>query len=162
MGAPLRAQEASCDLVQSVCREILEHADRFRHDGEDSFRRWLLTTAHRKIADRAAFYRAAKRAGTQRLDEIGSMESVAEQYRTMCSPSRDASAREVLQRVEAAFDQLSEEHREVILGVRMLGLSHRELGERLHKSEGAVRALLFRAMARLTEIVCEDAGDTGK
>jgi RNA polymerase sigma-70 factor (ECF subfamily) len=154
MGPPLRAHEASSDLVQSVCREILEQADRFRHGGEVGFRRWLFKTAHRKIADRAAYYKSVRRAGTSHLD---SEAALAGQYRSLCTPSRDASAREVLRRVEAAFDELSDEQREVILGVRMLGLSHRQLGERLHKSEGAVRVLLCRAMARLTELVGDSA-----
>lgn len=161
MGAPLRAHEASCDLVQSVCRQILERADHFRRGGEAGFRQWLYTTAHRKIADRADYYAAAKRAGTAHLDDADSVASLAQHYRDCCTPSRDVGARELLQRVEAAFDRLSEEQREVILGVRMLGLSHRQLGERLQKSEGAVRALLFRAMARLTELVGEDLSRSG-
>jgi DNA-directed RNA polymerase specialized sigma24 family protein len=82
MGAPLRAHEASCDLVQSVCREILENADRFRHGGEDGFRHWLYRMAHRKIADRAAFYAAAKRAGATSLDDEGS-EELAAHYRSL-------------------------------------------------------------------------------
>jgi RNA polymerase sigma-70 factor (ECF subfamily) len=156
MGPEIRAHEASGDLVQSVCREILIHADTFQHGGEQGFRRWLYRTAQRKIADRADYYRAEKRRGaTTPLD--GDVDAIAACYRSVCTPSRDASAREQLARVEAAFDELSDEHREVILGVRVLGLSHAELGQRLGKSEGAVRTMLFRAMARLTEILGQNA-----
>jgi RNA polymerase sigma-70 factor (ECF subfamily) len=155
MGPRLRAREASCDLVQSVCREILERAELFAHGSEDGFRRWLYKTAQRKVADRADYYRAAKRKVDAEV-ELGD-EQLAACYRSVCTPSRDASAREQLARVEAAFDKLSDEHREVVLGVRMLGLSHRELAARLGKTEGAVRATLFRAMARLTELLGEAA-----
>ena len=42
-------QESSSDLVQSTCREVLQHLDRFQFDGEEGFRRWLWATALRKI-----------------------------------------------------------------------------------------------------------------
>ena len=57
----VRRQESSSDLVQSVCREVLAHADRFRHPDEEGFRRWLFTTALRKIRDRSDYYKAARR-----------------------------------------------------------------------------------------------------
>ncbi len=155
MGPMIRANEDSADLVQSVCREILGRADSFAHGGEQGFRRWLFRTAQRKIADRADYYRAEKRAGGRAHLDIDD-EAVAACYQTVCTPSRDAGAREHLLRVEAAFDKLSEEQREVILAVRMLGSSHAELAERLGKNEGAVRAMLFRAMARLTELLGDD------
>jgi RNA polymerase sigma-70 factor (ECF subfamily) len=155
MGPEIRAHEASGDLVQSVCREILVRADTFQHGGEQGFRRWLYRTAERKIADRADYYRAAKRRGAVTPLE-SDVDAVAACYRSVCTPSRDASAREQLARVEAAFDKLSDEHRELVLGARLLGLSHAELAERLGKTEGAVRTMLFRAMARLTEILGED------
>ena len=54
----LRARESGSDLVQSVCREILAQAHRFQHPSESAFRRWLYTTAMRKISDRADHWRA--------------------------------------------------------------------------------------------------------
>ena len=154
MGPEIRAHEQSCDLVQSVCREILVKADQFGHGGEEGFRRWLYRTAERKVADRADYLQAQKRtANLVPLDDA----ALAACYQSVCTPSQDASAREHLARVEAAFDKLSDEHREVILGAKMLGLSHAELAAQLGKSEGALRSLLFRAMARLTEILGEDA-----
>ena len=49
----------------------------------------------------------------------------------------------------ASFDQLSEEHREVITLARLVGFSHRDIAERMGRSEDAVRKLLSRARARL-------------
>lgn len=152
MGPMIRANEDSEDLVQSVCREILGRAETFVHGGEQGFRRWLFRTAQRKIADRADYYGADKRANGRAPLDIDDA-AVAACIQTVCTPSRDAGAREHLARVEAAFDKMSEEQREVILAVRMLGFSHAELADRLGKSEGAVRATLFRAMARLTELL---------
>ncbi|MCB9891472.1 MAG: sigma-70 region 4 domain-containing protein [Planctomycetes bacterium] len=46
---------------------------------------------------------------------------------------------------------LIEEHRTVILESRLLGMSHAEIAERMGKSETATRALLFRALAKLSD-----------
>ncbi len=54
------------------------------------------------------------------------------------------------ERVEKAFDALSETHREVIRLNKYEGLSFGEIGERLDKSPDACRTLLARAMTALT------------
>jgi DNA-directed RNA polymerase specialized sigma24 family protein len=40
----------------------------------------------------------------------------------------------------------------------VLGLSRAEIGERMNKSEGAVRVLLHRALARVSELLAEKTG----
>ena len=64
--------------------------------------------------------------------------------------SQLASANELSERMERAFDQLSEEHREVIALSRIVGLSHAEIAAQLGRSEGAVRMLLSRALVAYT------------
>jgi RNA polymerase sigma-70 factor (ECF subfamily) len=145
MGRELRAREESCDLVQSVARELLAHADRFRHGGEDGFRDWLFTTAHRKIVNRLEHTRAARR-DPRREDSGREPDLVAA---AGGSPSHHAAVREELAALEAAFDGLSEEQREVVTLSRMVGLSHGEIAARLGKTETAVRKVLSRALARL-------------
>jgi RNA polymerase sigma factor (sigma-70 family) len=46
-----------------------------------------------------------------------------------------------------------ENYREVITLSRVVGLSHREIGEQIGKNEGAVRVLLHRALARLGRLM---------
>ena len=62
---------------------------------------------------------------------------------------RVALAKEEVLLFEAAFDTLSDEHREVISLSRIVGLSHQEIGEQLGRSEAAARQLLHRALAAL-------------
>ena len=157
-GPLLRAREESTDIVQSVCREVLEKLDRFRYPSEAGFKHWLYATALRKIRDRYDYYLAAKR--DVRLEAQppagGSGEGpgdLAQLYRSVVTPSRAASAREEIERIEAAFDQLPEHYREVIVQARLLGLSREEIGEMTGKSEGAVRTLLFRASAKLAGLL---------
>ena len=66
----------------------------------------------------------------------------------VCTPSRNVVVREELARIEAAFDQLPDEYREVITLARIVGLSHGEIGIRSGRNETAVRKLLSRARAR--------------
>lgn len=153
MGAELRAREQSCDIVQSVARELLQKADRFQHGGESGFRSWMFATAHRKVIRHLNVFRTQKRDGARDAVLPEELAGLAP------TPSRHASAREQLTALEAAFDALSEEQREVVTGVRLLGLSHAELAQRLGKSEVAVRKVLSRGLARLAALLSGDADE---
>ena len=141
----LSARESVADLAQSVCREALEHAERFRFPDEQGFRRWLFTTASRKLRDRQDFHFAQRRDAGREVDP----KALSAVYGTLLSPSAVLSAREDLERVERAFAALPEEYREVITLQRIAGLGHAEIAEHMGRSEGAVRMLLHRALARL-------------
>lgn len=158
-GKLLRDHESASDLAQSVCREILQHVERFQFGGESGFRRWLYTTAVRKIAARQAYWLAARRDARR---EVAAMPVAADgerpadllaSYGTFCTPSQHAIANEEQARIEAAFAQLSEDHRDVISYARILGLPHRETAELMGRSEQAVRTLLSRALAQLAEVL---------
>lgn len=147
----LRRRESSSDLAQSVCREALQHADRFTYPSPEAFRAWLFTTAMRKIQDRRKYHLAGRRDVRR---EQGQGDTVADRnllecYSGFCTPSRDAGAREELERVERAMDALPDEYREVITLSRVAGLNHATIAEQMGRSEGAVRMLLHRAIARL-------------
>ncbi|MCC7061232.1 MAG: sigma-70 family RNA polymerase sigma factor [Planctomycetes bacterium] len=148
-GPMLLAKESCSDLAQSVCRDVLENADRFRFGGEAEFRKWLFTTAMRKIADRAEHWQAGKR--NVRREAAGLEEEEMRGYAGIYTPSGQAAAREELARVEAGFGQLSPEKQEVILMARLMGLSHAQIAQELGKSEVAVRTMLSRALAELAE-----------
>lgn len=159
-GRPLKAQESSADIVQSVCREVLQHADRFRHPSEVAFKQWLYTTALRKISSRLDFYRAQKRDHGRVQNFVpGSVDEAASQvlefYQSFSSPSRAMIVQEEVGRIEAAFEQLTEEQREVVTMAHVLGLSRAEIAQRLGKSEGNVRVLLHRALARVSELLSQ-------
>lgn len=146
-GKLLLDKESASDLAQSVCRDVLENLARFRYDGEDGFRRWLFKTAQRKIRDRYEYYRAAKRQPPGRRAEA-LCDSLA-CYGDLPTPSRHAMAREELERVEEALSHLPAEQQEVVILAKLVGLSRQAIAEELGKTEGAVRMLLHRALARL-------------
>jgi RNA polymerase sigma-70 factor (ECF subfamily) len=146
-GPSLLAKESCSDLAQSVCRDVLENAERFRFGGEAEFRKWLFTTAMRKIADRAEHWRAGKR--DARREHGGLEEDELRGLHGVYTPSGQAAAREELQRIEAGFAKLAPEKQEVILMARLMGLSHAQIAQDLGKTEVAVRSILSRALAEL-------------
>jgi len=150
--ALVASRESSRDLVQSVCREVVEHGERFRPrepgTREEDFRRWLFRTAERKIIGRYRYYTAERRAASREhpLDS-----GAVDARRAPGTPSQDAIGRERLEHVEAALAALPEDWRRVIVMARMEELDHREIARRLGRSEGAVRNLLWRGLAALAE-----------
>lgn len=149
-GPLVRAQESASDLAQSVCREVLLNLSTFRYGGEAGFRRWLFTTALRTLQKKDEHWRAQKReAARVQRDET----ALLEQYRSFSSPSNRAVAREELERIEGAFDELDEDEREVITLARVVGLAHKEIAEVMGRSEGATRVLLHRSLAHLAEVL---------
>lgn len=147
-GAHLRAKESCSDLVQSVCREVLEDLESIEYRGERAFKQWLFTRSLRKIQDRDRFHRRMKRdAAREEPDAFD--EQLATGYQRLLTPSRAAIRQEEIAILEAAFDRMPEDYRDVITYARLLGMDHNEIGERMSKSPGAVRVLLHRAIARL-------------
>ena len=151
-GGLLAGRESSTALEQSVCREILERADTFRHADRAAFRRWLFVTALRKIKNRHAYYLAERRDVLReaRPADSGAEDALMQHYRTFSTPSGAVSVREEIERVEAAFEHLTDEQREVLTLAHLAGLSRKEIAEQLGKSEGAVRVTLHRALAKLS------------
>jgi RNA polymerase sigma-70 factor (ECF subfamily) len=152
-GAAVRARCSNSDLVQSVCREVLAGVDQFEFQGDAAFRNWLYTAALRKIIEHDRRLHAQKRdVGRERsVDEEGGMDAaVLQGYASATTPSLLAMGREGARKLEEAFDELSEEQRELITMHRFAGLSHAEIAAQLGKSEEACRQALRRALVRLS------------
>jgi RNA polymerase sigma-70 factor (subfamily 1) len=151
-GAALRARLGHSDLVQSVCREVLAGRERFAFQGEAAFRGWLYTAALRKLVEHDRRLHAGVRDVRREvcLDADGGADAaVLQGYATATTPSMVAMGREGAAKLEQAFDELSEQHREIITLSRLAGLSHAEIGAQLGKSEENCRQLLRRALLKL-------------
>lgn len=159
LGEQLRKREDTLDIVQSTVRELLEEKQ-FEVRGEIEFRAWLFQAALNKIRQKVRFHGADKRAAAREVSAVGSSSlgdfDLGEAVRDLATPSRVAMAREELDRLEAAFGQLTEPQREVLTMSRVAGLPHAVIAERLGKSEVAVRQLLVRAMAALGAAIGAD------
>ena len=157
-GEAVLAKESCSDVVQSVCREVLRDLGAFEYRGEAAFRSWLFERALHKVIDRNRFYRMGKRdigrevAPPSRMSraEAGALLG---HYAAVCSPSREAEAHEEVARIEAAFQQLDEPYREVIAMCRLMGMTQAEVAAATGRSEGSVRGLLARGLARLARLL---------
>jgi RNA polymerase sigma-70 factor (ECF subfamily) len=157
MGPGLRGLMTAPDLVQSVCREALEDLSDFEFRGEAPFRHWLFVRAENKLREKHRFHHAGKR-DRQKEMAMPDATTALSAYQTLVTPSKDLEVKEAMRRVEAAFDQLPEDYREAITLHKLCGLSHAEIAQRMDKSEGAVRNLVYRGISRLALLV--DGGDT--
>ncbi|MBL8753777.1 MAG: sigma-70 family RNA polymerase sigma factor [Planctomycetes bacterium] len=149
MGPKLRAREGPEDLVQSVAREALAELPGFEWRGEAAFRHWLYTRAQHKLQDRIKFVQAQRRDPAREVPPPEDSAALLACYGTLCTPSRDLASHEALARIEAAFDDLPEDYQEAITLYRLCGLDYAEIAARMHRSEGAVRNLVYRGLSRL-------------
>jgi RNA polymerase sigma factor (sigma-70 family) len=158
VGARLRRQESDSDIVQSVCRELIEERGRVDFETETAFRAWLFTAAMNKIRGKARYWDREKRA-VDNLESLGAdrdLDDLTQGYSGMFTPSRVIQAQEQLERLEAALEMLPEDEREAIALARIARLPHAEIAKRMDRSVGAVRQLLGRALRRLGEHLKND------
>jgi len=139
-------RESAHDIVQSVCREVLEDLGAFRYRGDAELRNWFFLLATRKLLDRRKFHRRARRDVGREI----AADALLDCYGAFASPSRVASAREELARIEAALQRLPATQRDAIAYSR-LGLSYTDVAERMAATESAVRSLVSRGLARLAD-----------
>lgn len=149
-GRRILLQESVSDLVQSVCRDVLEELPGFEYRGEAQFRSWLLRHAWTKLCSRWKYWKRAKRDISRDFAPASSQApELAELAASFLTPSREAVAREELRRFEAALDELPPPMKEAILLRRVAELPYGSIAEAMGRSEGAVRNLVYRGLARI-------------
>ena len=107
---------------------------------------WLLTLVHRRAVD---VVRREQRRRTDPLDEapVASAEATDE----------DAWLRERRREVQAALARLSPDQRQALELAYYGGLSQSELAERLGVPLGTVKSRMFAALARLRDLLGDEA-----
>lgn len=128
------------DVTERTFLAALGAVNRFRDDGA-TFRAWLFRIAHNQVANAL---RARDRRPSARLEALP---EPVDPVDPLAAVTRDEEAR----RVRAALDDLPDDRRHVLVLRFVDGLSAREIGEVLGRSEGAVRVLQHRALRDLGE-----------
>ncbi len=126
------------DLTSQTFMAALEGLRGFR--GEGSFAAWLMGIASRK---RAQLFR-----GRRPQVPLEALQDLPDD-----DPPTDQAAlqRLQLQSVREALRQINKGRSEAIILCTFAGLSPREAGDILHKSEGAVKMLVMRGLQELRE-----------
>lgn len=158
MNKELRSKLESMDLVQDVIIHALRGLGDFKYKNEGDFIRWLSKIAQNALRDNLDKLHADKRNVRKELPLDGYWSTTNSRFVRspgpidITTPSMIMSRREDLAKLEKAIDMVKPEYKEVIVLTKIEGLSYREIGQRLSKSDDAVRMLLSRAMASLTII----------
>jgi RNA polymerase sigma factor (sigma-70 family) len=146
------------DATQDAILSALRRLHQFEYRGEGSFLAWLLKGAEYEIVRRIRAIETRKRTATGGLraldDELE--QAVATKDAT---PSQLHDESELAERIREALQQLPDREREIIVLRRYLELDTPEIcAEMGLPSEGAVRALLSRAQARLSGLLARAQG----
>lgn len=157
MGPALAARESAVDLVQSVCREVLERLsdERLEYRGAAEFKQWLYNAAMFKLRNRFKYWDAQRRDADEQPFTLDRSTSAA-LLRSLWTPSEAASLNEELARFEAALAQLTEPQQRVIVLAKLEGRAHGEIAAQLGITEGHSRVLLARGLARLARLARDD------
>jgi RNA polymerase sigma-70 factor, ECF subfamily len=130
------------DVTERTFMAALAAIDRYRDEGA-SFRSWLFRIAHNQLAN-ALRSRGRRRASS--LDEVA--EPVVDD-----DPAGFVGIADESRRLRRALESLPDDRRQVVVLRFVDGLSAREIGAVLGRSEGAVRVLQHRALRQLAEIL---------
>ncbi|WP_437229071.1 sigma-70 family RNA polymerase sigma factor [Planctomicrobium sp. SH661] len=137
------------DLVQETLMRGLAQRDQFRGTTDAELGAWLrkilqnvaLDWVRHHTADKRSVHREAK---TNVLDA-----------KSQPTPSQDYFRKEEFERIAEAMTKLTKEQRTTV-ELRSQGLTFGEIGERMNRSEDAVRMLWGRGLASLMELLRRD------
>jgi RNA polymerase sigma factor (sigma-70 family) len=155
---------SSDDILQEVWIAAYRTVTRFEADGPEAIDRWLTKIANSKIVDAIRSARRTKRGGDR------SSVSALRQQVTSCTdlfseiqsrgktPSSEARKAESAHAISIALNQLGPERRQAIYLRHIQGRSIKEIAEHMHKSEHAVRSLVYHGLMELRALL----GDAAK
>lgn len=144
------------DATQDAILSALKRLHQFEYRGDGSFLAWLLKGAEYEIVRRIRALEAQKRSAHGGLVPID--DEVEQQIPGRAPTASQAlDEQELSERIRAALQQLPDREREIIVLKRYLELDTDEICAELGlPTEGAVRALLSRAQARLSGLLSRD------
>ena len=146
MGPNLRARMDPEDVLQEVAIEAVNSWSTL--SDKDSAGAWLVTLARRKVARILRDQLGVAARDPRREHSIKTDLPLADR-RT--GPVTSADRKDRLALLEDAMERLSDQHREVIMLMKIEGLAAREVGAKMDRSENAVHLLMSRALKRLAE-----------
>ena len=136
------------DVTERTFVAALAAIDRYRDEGA-TFRAWLFRIAHNQLANAL---RTRQRHRTTALD-------VVPEPMTHADPAGLLSLAEEARGLRRALEQLPDDRRQVVVLRFVDGLTAREIGAVLGRSQGAVRVLQHRALRQLADLIADGGPD---
>jgi RNA polymerase sigma-70 factor (ECF subfamily) len=140
------AWEVSQDVFILCFRKINQYR------GDAPFWAWLGRIVDNQVRNRQGWWRRRRRAQTFSLDELGSGDedhAPVEFPDKAPSPRDQAAGHEAVDHLESAMEQLSPDHREILLLRFADNLSYEEIAESLNLTLGTVKSRINRARSEL-------------
>ena len=149
----VRDRHLAEDLTADVFLRALRSLSSFRWQGVD-IGAWLVTIARNRVTDH---FKSARVRLEQVAEEIG--DRAGEDHPD--HPESLAIAQELAHVIEQAMHLLKDDHREVLALRFVHDLSVAETAAAMNRSEGAVKALQYRALRALAGVVQNQRARTG-
>jgi RNA polymerase sigma-70 factor (ECF subfamily) len=127
------------DITESVFLHALIHLNRYQDRGIP-FSAWLLRIAHNLVAN---WHRNSSR---HRAVDLDSAEPL---HDTTPTPEEVVERQEEMGEIRALLETLPEERQQALILRYAEGMKHKEIGEVMGKSAGAVKVLIHRSLASL-------------
>ncbi|MCC6493755.1 MAG: sigma-70 family RNA polymerase sigma factor [Pirellulales bacterium] len=160
IGAHLARKTEAEDILQDACLEACRSLDKAPLESWDPLH-WLFQICERKIIDahrrhfasqkRDASREASIPEGSEAAGGLGNLLAAS-----MTTPSAAFSRDQRQLRMLAALDTLPDEQREALRLRYLVGLPSKEIAQKLGKTDGAVRVMLSRSLAKLQEMLVEE------
>lgn len=151
-------RDEALDLSQEVFLRVYKSLSSFR--GESSLKTWIFRIVINLSRNRQKWWRARRRDQTVSLDapeEHGDASGGATRADRLSDgrkgPEEHAENRDLQRLVSQAMEELSFEHRQILVLRDMEDLSYDEIAAVLGMSEGTVKSRLSRARAQLKQVL---------
>jgi len=144
-----RNEEDALDVSQEAFVKAYQQLGAFR--GESRFSVWMYRLTYNLCID---FIRKKSKQNTVSLDYTGgedNSESTFEIPDLRDLPEDSAVRKETRETIKQCIDELTEDHREVLVMREITGMSYDEIAETLRVSVGTVKSRLARARTKVVE-----------
>lgn len=138
------------DLTGDVFLRAYRRLGQFEWQGKD-LGAWIMTIARNRVHDH---FKSAR----FRMERSAEIDADRHDGSRVERPDAIAEGRDLARSLGRALDQLKDEHREVIELRFVHGMNVAETAEVLERSVGATKALQYRALRALAEIVKDEPG----
>ena len=151
-------QEDALDLAQETFLNAWRGLRFFK--GDSAFSTWLYRLASNACIDHLRRERRQAQAVSISLDDEGEERQTDIPDERFC-PETELERQELRRAVERGLEQLSAEHRQVLVLREIHGLSYQEIGQALDLEEGTVKSRIARARLALRKILLSDGNFSG-
>ena len=140
----VRHQDDALDVVQDAFIKAHKYLDKF--EGNSSFYTWLYRIVMNLAIDHLRKHRRVKPGRARRGASSRTRPMTALLPRMLGgNPGRALMDKEIRARIDQALDELSENHRAVLVMRELEGLSYEEMAQAMGCSKGTIMSRLFHA-----------------